>query len=68
MLLLLLMMRMMMMSVGRRYCQTRLVESCPSSVNSGDCYVLVTFDCVFLWIGEFSNVIERAKVINFLCI
>jgi len=50
------------MNAGRRYCQTRLVEPRPESVNSGDCFVLVTTNCVLLWIGEFSNVIERAKV------
>jgi len=49
-------------AVGRRYCQTRLVEPKPESVNSGDCFVLVMSKCVWLWIGEFSNIIEKAKV------
>eukprot|EP00096_Caligus_rogercresseyi_P016403 TRINITY_DN903_c1_g1_i9.p1 TRINITY_DN903_c1_g1~~TRINITY_DN903_c1_g1_i9.p1 ORF type:complete len:1106 (+),score=344.08 TRINITY_DN903_c1_g1_i9:449-3766(+) len=46
---------------GRRHCQTRLVEPRASSINSGDCYVLVTLSEVFHWIGRFSNVIERAR-------
>ena len=56
--------------LGRRYCQTRLVEPCTQSINSGDCFVLVTSHCVWLWIGEFSNVIERSKVSDnhsFIC-
>ena len=48
---------------GRRICQTRLVEPCLDSVNSGDCYVLVTPETVFLWMGKFSNIIEKAKVL-----
>ena len=56
--------------LGRRYCQTRLVEPCTQSINSGDCFVLVTSHCVWLWIGQFSNVIERSKVVDnhsFIC-
>ena len=52
----------MFVCLGRRYCQTRLVEPCTQSVNSGDCFVLVTSHCIWLWIGEFSNIIERSKV------
>lgn len=33
-----------------------------SSLNSGDCFLLVTAEHCVVWIGEFSNVIERAKV------
>ncbi|KAH9498340.1 hypothetical protein Btru_006592 [Bulinus truncatus] len=46
---------------GRRTVQTRLVEPHTRSVNSGDCYVLVTPDKVFHWEGQFANVIEKAK-------
>ncbi|XP_062844118.1 supervillin [Trichomycterus rosablanca] len=46
---------------GRRHIQTRLVEPRVSSLNSGDCFLLVTSEHCFVWIGEFSNVIERAK-------
>ena len=31
-------------------------------MNAGDCYILVTPDKVTVWIGEFSNIIEKAKV------
>ena len=47
---------------GRRCCQTRLVEPTSRSINSGDCFLLVTPDRLFLWTGEYCNVIEKAKV------
>ncbi|XP_074938639.1 supervillin isoform X9 [Phalacrocorax aristotelis] len=46
---------------GRRHVQTRLVEPRASSLNSGDCFLLLTPHFCFLWIGEFANVIEKAK-------
>ncbi|XP_077997526.1 uncharacterized protein LOC144450723 isoform X6 [Glandiceps talaboti] len=46
---------------GRRNVQVRLVEPVPSSLTSGDVYVLVTPKDVFLWQGEYANVIEKAK-------
>ncbi|XP_061551000.1 supervillin-like isoform X12 [Phycodurus eques] len=49
---------------GRRHVQTRLVEPRASSLNSGDCFLLVTTKHCFVWIGEFSNVIERAKAMD----
>ncbi|XP_051944202.1 supervillin-like isoform X2 [Hippocampus zosterae] len=49
---------------GRRHVQTRLVEPRASSLNSGDCFLLVTPEHCFVWIGEFSNVIERAKAMD----
>ncbi|XP_077581116.1 supervillin [Stigmatopora nigra] len=49
---------------GRRHVQTRLVEPRASSLNSGDCFLLVTPENCFVWIGEFSNVIERAKALD----
>ena len=42
--------------------QCRLVEPSAASINSGDCYVLVTADKLYLWSGEYCNVIEKAKV------
>ncbi|XP_061775557.1 supervillin-like isoform X3 [Nerophis ophidion] len=49
---------------GRRHVQTRLVEPRASSLNSGDCFLLVTPELCFVWMGEFSNVIERAKAMD----
>ncbi|XP_069047346.1 supervillin a isoform X4 [Lepisosteus oculatus] len=54
--------KLMLMQVkGRRHVQTRLVEPRASSLNSGDCFLLVTPHHCFIWIGEFANVIEKAK-------
>ncbi|XP_051894645.1 supervillin-like isoform X2 [Pristis pectinata] len=46
---------------GRRHVQVRLVEPRSSSLNSGDCFLLITAQHCCLWIGEFANVIERSK-------
>uniref|UniRef100_A0A3B4WVQ8 Supervillin n=1 Tax=Seriola lalandi dorsalis TaxID=1841481 RepID=A0A3B4WVQ8_SERLL len=55
---------MLMQIKGRRHVQTRLVEPRASSLNSGDCFLLVTQEHCFVWMGEFSNVIEKAKAID----
>lgn len=55
--------------------QTRLIEPCQKSLNSGDCFVLVTKEDLFAWVGKEANAIERAKVysmtanfvISFIC-
>ncbi|XP_072522857.1 supervillin [Salminus brasiliensis] len=46
---------------GRRHVQVRLVEPVARSLNSGDCFLLITPKHCFLWCGEFANVIEKAK-------
>ena len=46
---------------GRRYCQTRLVEPISRSLNSGYFFILIAPGFLYLWIGEFSNIIEKAK-------
>ncbi|XP_031559748.1 supervillin-like isoform X2 [Actinia tenebrosa] len=47
---------------GRRNMQSRLVDPCQKSLNSGDCFVLVTKEELFAWVGKEANAIERAKV------
>ncbi|KAM9426091.1 supervillin-like [Pholidichthys leucotaenia] len=46
---------------GRRHVQVRLVEPTAHSLNSGDCFLLITPKQCFMWSGEFANVIEKAK-------
>ncbi|CAL1599462.1 unnamed protein product [Knipowitschia caucasica] len=46
---------------GRRHVQVRLVEPTSRSLNSGDCFLLITPKHCFMWSGEFANVIEKAK-------
>ena len=41
----------------------RLVEPTANSLNSGDCFLLITPKQCFMWSGEFANVIEKAKVL-----
>ncbi|XP_055721942.1 supervillin-like isoform X1 [Salvelinus fontinalis] len=52
---------MLMQVKGRHHVQTRLVEPRASALNSGDCFLLVTPQHCFVWMGEFANVIEKAK-------
>lgn len=42
----------------------RLVEPTAHSLNSGDCFLLITPKHCYMWSGEFANVIEKAKVEN----
>ncbi|XP_055285937.1 supervillin isoform X7 [Moschus berezovskii] len=53
--------QMLLQVKGRRHVQTRLVEPRASSLNSGDCFLLLSPHHCFLWVGEFANVIEKAK-------
>ncbi|XP_055360361.1 supervillin isoform X2 [Betta splendens] len=46
---------------GRRHVQVRLVEPTATSLNSGDCFLLITPKHCFMWSGEFANIIEKAK-------
>lgn len=50
------------MAIGRQRVQARLVEPSARSLNSGDCFLLVTPERCFLWTGELANDQERAKV------
>ncbi|XP_035525445.1 supervillin [Morone saxatilis] len=46
---------------GRRHVQVRLMEPTARSLNSGDCFLLISPKHCFMWSGEFANVIEKAK-------
>lgn len=46
---------------GRRHIQTRLVEPVASSINEGDCYILITPTALYNYIGAYSNVIEQSR-------
>ncbi|XP_068574354.1 supervillin-like isoform X3 [Cebidichthys violaceus] len=46
---------------GRRHVQVRLVEPSVQSLNSGDCFLLVTPEHCILWSAEFANEQEKAK-------
>ncbi|GAA6217930.1 supervillin-like [Lates japonicus] len=49
---------------GRRHVQVRLVEPSVRSLNSGDCFLLVTPEHCILWSGEFANEQEKAKALE----
>lgn len=51
---------------GRRHVQCRLITPRFSNLNDGDCFVLVTKEKLFSFIGRFANVIEM-KVCKDLC-
>ena len=44
---------------GRRHVEMRIVQPNAKSINSGDCFLLVTKNKIFQWMGEFANVMER---------
>ncbi|XP_069021347.1 supervillin isoform X2 [Embiotoca jacksoni] len=46
---------------GRRHVQVRLAEPSVRSLNSGDCFLLVTPEQCVRWSGEFANEQEKAK-------
>ncbi|XP_046895025.1 supervillin isoform X3 [Hypomesus transpacificus] len=46
---------------GKRHVQVRVVEPTVWSLNSGDCFLLVTDSHCILWCGEFANTSEKAK-------
>lgn len=49
-------------ATGRWHVQVRLVEPSARSLNSGDCFLLVTPEHCVLWSGEFASEPERVKV------
>ncbi|XP_004527001.1 supervillin isoform X9 [Ceratitis capitata] len=46
---------------GRTHVQTRLVEPTYTSVNRGDCFILIHGDQLYRYVGSFANVIEIAR-------
>lgn len=49
-------------ATGRQRVEARLVEPSARSLNSGDCFLLLSPERCFLWTGQFANDQERAKV------
>lgn len=50
------------MVTGRQHVQVRLVDPSVRSLNSGDCFLLVTPEHCIVWSGEFASEQEEAKV------
>lgn len=46
---------------GRRHIQTRLVAPVASSLNEGDCFLLITSKALYNYTGQFSNIIEQSR-------
>ncbi|CAH8464884.1 unnamed protein product [Heterobilharzia americana] len=46
---------------GRRHVQVRLVAPSAKSMNSGDCFILVTTSAVLAWFGGSANIVEVNK-------
>ncbi|XP_055843011.1 serine-rich adhesin for platelets isoform X8 [Episyrphus balteatus] len=46
---------------GRTHVQTRLVEPIYTSLNRGDCFILIAGDVLYRYIGSFANVIEISR-------
>lgn len=54
--------RVMLLHVkGRTHVQTRLVAPVPTSMNRGDCFILVAGAHLFRYVGSFANVIEISR-------
>ncbi|XP_059925626.1 supervillin isoform X4 [Gadus macrocephalus] len=49
---------------GRKRVQTRLVQPTAGSLNSGDCFLLVTKENCTLWSGALANAAEKAKAVE----
>lgn len=48
--------------LGRRKIQTSIVKYSVDSLNSNDCYIVLTPKDLLCWYGAQSNVIEKSKV------
>ncbi|XP_037907109.1 uncharacterized protein LOC119649162 isoform X6 [Hermetia illucens] len=46
---------------GRTHVQTRLVESVYTSINRGDCFILISGSKLYRYVGAFANVIEISR-------
>ncbi|XP_077474709.1 supervillin [Stigmatopora argus] len=55
---------MLLLIKGKQRMQVRLVRPSASSLNSGDCYLLVTADNCISWSGKSANDREKAKTLE----
>lgn len=46
---------------GRTHVQTRLVEPIYTSINKGDCFILISGDKLFRYVGSLANIIETSR-------
>lgn len=49
---------------GRTHIQTRLVEPTYTSINRGDCFILLANKKLYRYVGSFANVIEKSRSKN----
>lgn len=49
---------------GRTHIQTRLVEPTYTSINRGDCFVLIANNKLYRFVGCYANVIEKSRSKN----
>jgi len=57
---------MLLLIKGRRHCSLRLLNPTYESVNEGDCYILITPNKVFAWLGQYTNALEKAKTLDII--
>lgn len=50
---------------GRKHVQSRLIEPASHNLNTGDCFILIAPENLYLYLGKYANCIEKAKAKEF---